>query len=444
MTFAELTLNQTLLDAIIKGGYETPTPIQEKAIPHILKGKDMLGSAQTGTGKTAAFALPIIQKIQDAKRHGDTKHVRALVLAPTRELALQIKDNFVIYSKDIKVRTTAIYGGVPKRKQIQALKRGADVVIATPGRLMDLMNQGVIRLDKVEYFVLDEADRMLDMGFIDDVKKIAKSVPNQRQTMLFSATIPKSIEKLASALLTSPIRVEINPENTPLDTINQSVYFVKRNDKAALLSDILFKEAVTSALVFVRTKHGANDLAKLLNSSGVLTDTIHGNKTQGQRQRTLKSFKQGRVKVLVATDIASRGIDIDDLSHVINYDMPESAETYLHRIGRTARAGKEGVSISFCSPRESHLLKAVQKHIEMRIPVEADHRFKIEKPEKKQNKKPGKKAANGQTPPSNNTKKGKGKGKKSGDFGKFSKNSKKSYESKAKKYKVKRRSYQGK
>ncbi len=380
MTFAQLNMNQTLLNAITKGGYSEPTPIQAEAIPHILSGKDMLGSAQTGTGKTAAFALPIIQRLQEMPNVGGRKVPRALVLAPTRELALQIKESFHTYAQNSRVKTTAIYGGVPKRRQIQAIKRGVDVIIATPGRLLDLINMKIFDLNAIEYYVLDEADRMLDMGFIHDVKNITSKLPTPHQTMLFSATLPSSILQLSKTLLNHPIRIEVAKDNTPLDTVNQSIYFVKKSDKAALLKDVLYDATVTSALVFVRTKQGANRLTKSLNDAGIPADAIHGNKSQSQRQQTLKNFKQGKTNILIATDVASRGIDIDALSHVINYDLPESAETYLHRIGRTARAGRLGSSLSFCSPEESHLLKAIQRHIEMTIPVEANHRFKLQRP----------------------------------------------------------------
>ncbi len=393
MTFAQMNMNQSLLDAINKGGYTEPTPIQAKAIPHILKGEDMLGSAQTGTGKTAAFALPIIHQMESSARTNHSKMPRALILAPTRELALQIMESFHAYSRYSKIRTASIYGGVPKRKQIQKLKRGVDVVVATPGRLLDLLEMKIIKLDQIEHYVLDEADRMLDMGFIPDVKKITSQITRNHQTMLFSATLPESILKLSKSMLENPVRIEVAKDNEPLKTINQSIYFVKKADKAALLSDVLYKESVSNALVFTRTKQGANRLTKMLSDSGIQADAIHGDKTQGQRQRSLNDFKKSRTKVLVATDVASRGIDIDALSHVINYDLPETAETYLHRIGRTARAGRLGSSISFCSPEESHLLKAVQKHIEMTIPVESDHRFKIQRPEPK-SKKAGYKTVN--------------------------------------------------
>lgn len=380
MTFTQLNLNQTLLHAIKQGGYNEATPIQQEAIPHILNGKDILGSAQTGTGKTAAFALPILEHIHAMPAQKGKKKPTALVLAPTRELALQIKESFHKYSSNSAIKTVAVYGGVPKRKQIISIKRGVDVIIATPGRLLDLINMKVIKLDTVQHFVLDEADRMLDMGFIHDVKTITEKLPSERQTMLFSATLPKSILTLSKTLLNHPVRVEIAKDNAPLESIDQSVFFVKKVNKAALLKEVLQKEKVINALVFIRTKQGANRLVKALTQVNVYAEAIHGNKTQSQRQTTLNRFKQGKINVLVATDVASRGIDIDKLSHVINYDLPETAETYLHRIGRTARAGRLGSSLSFCSPEETHLLKAIQKHISMIIPVDSTHSFPLDKP----------------------------------------------------------------
>ncbi len=383
MTFSELNIHPRLLDAIAQSGYTEPTAIQEESIPHILNGNDMLGSAQTGTGKTAAFALPIIQRLQDSTNAGQKKQARALILAPTRELAVQIKDSFTMYAKYSSIKTTTVYGGVPKRRQIQAIKRGVDVIIATPGRLLDLMNMNILKLDTIEYYVLDEADRMLDMGFIDDVKAITSAITSAHQTMLFSATLPKAITDLSKALLVNPVRVEVAKDNTPLETIHQSIYYIKNTDKTALLGELLTQDTVTSALVFVRTKQGANRLTKVLNEMGIKADAIHGNKTQAQRQQSLNNFKQKKTKILVATDVASRGIDIDALSHVINYDLPETPETYLHRIGRTARAGRLGSSISFCSPEERHLVKSIQNHISMKIPVESHPRFKQPKGEEK-------------------------------------------------------------
>ncbi len=380
MTFQELNMNNQLLNAITKSGYLEPTAIQAQAIPHILAGKDMLGSAQTGTGKTAAFALPIIQRIQESPIKHGKKQPKALILAPTRELALQIKESFTLYARFSQLRVVAIYGGVPKRNQIQNLKRGVDVIIATPGRLLDLMMMKIIDLSTIEYYVLDEADRMLDMGFIHDVKSISESITSTHQTMLFSATLPPSILNLSKSLLNQPVRVEIAKDNTPLETINQKIYYLDKANKSALIQSILKDPAVYSALVFVRTKQGANRLMKSLNDAGVECGAIHGNKTQAQRQSTLNLFKQHKIRVLVATDVASRGIDIDALSHVINYDLPETPDTYLHRIGRTARAGKLGTSISLCSPEERHLVKSIQAHINMVIPIESDHPFKQKKP----------------------------------------------------------------
>ncbi|TVP95536.1 MAG: DEAD/DEAH box helicase [Acholeplasmatales bacterium] len=375
MNFTQLNLHHTLLKTLIKQGYETPTPIQTEAIPHILNGRDVLGSAQTGTGKTAAFALPIIQQLILTAIPGKQRHPRALVLAPTRELALQIRDSFRTYATGSPIKTIAIFGGAPKRNQIQNLKRGVDVIVATPGRLLDLLDMGVMRLDKIAHYVLDEADRMLDMGFIPDVMKISSQLPSKRQTLLFSATLPDSIITLVKQLLDQPIRVKINSDNTTLDTINQSVYFLNKSDKPALLTELLKAEAVTSAIVFVRTKHSANRLSKALNAQGLNTDSIHGNKSQSQREKTLQAFKQNKTRILIATDVASRGLDIDDVTHIINYDMPETPDTYVHRIGRTARAGRSGHSLSFCSPEESHLLKSIQSHIGMRLPIEANHPF---------------------------------------------------------------------
>ncbi len=381
MTFAQLNMNQTLLHAITKSGYTVPTAIQAGAIPHILNGKDMLGSAQTGTGKTAAFALPIIQRMQENSMViSRRKHPRALVLAPTRELALQIKESFQTYAKYSGIKTVAIFGGVPKRQQIQSIKRGVDVVVATPGRLLDLLAMKILTLDAIEYYVLDEADRMLDMGFIPDVEKITAKISLPHQTMLFSATLPASIIKLSKAMLDNPVRIEVAKDNTPLETIQQSVFYINKNDKTSLLRDILLDASMKNALVFVRTKQGANRLTKAMQHAGIDADAIHGNKTQSQRQHALDRFKQGKTRVLIATDVASRGIDINDLSHVINYDMPETADTYVHRIGRTARAGREGRSVSFCSAEETHLVKAIQRHIGMMIPVDASHGYAQPKP----------------------------------------------------------------
>ncbi len=370
MTFDQLNIITPILKALAFEGYVTPSPIQEQAIPVLLEGKDILASAQTGTGKTAAFAIPIIQALYNQEhKQGQKKVIQALILAPTRELAEQIKESFRNYSKDLNIKTEVIYGGVSQKGQEIALKKGLDVLIATPGRLMDLMNQGLVRLDDIKYFVLDEADRMLDMGFIHDVKKIVSSIPKTRQTMLFSATIPKEILKLANDLLDQPVRIEVTPPEAMVDKIKQSLYYVSKKDKTSLLIDLLVNPKLESVLVFTRTKHGANKLVKELLSFGVKSDAIHGNKSQNSRQKALVEFKAKRLRVLVATDIAARGIDIDELSHVINYDLPETPETYVHRMGRTGRAGMSGEAFSFCSHDEKNLLQAIVKHIKMDIPV---------------------------------------------------------------------------
>lgn len=370
MNFTELNLITPILNALADEGYEEPSPIQEQAIPVLLAGKDILASAQTGTGKTAAFAIPIIQGLYLSESLNNAqKHIQVLVLAPTRELAEQIKDSFKAYGRHVRIKSEVIYGGVSQRSQELALKRGVDILVATPGRLLDLMNQKLISLDHVKYLVLDEADRMLDMGFIHDVKKITKVLPTNRQTMLFSATIQNEILKLASDLLIDPVRIEVTPPETMIDKISQSLYFVNKKEKFDLLLDLLVNPKMQSILIFTRTKHGANKLVKELLTYGVKVDAIHGNKSQSKRLSALADFKSGSIRILVATDIAARGIDIEELSHVINYDLPETAETYVHRIGRTGRAGFNGDAISFCSPDENHLLKQIEKHIKMSIPV---------------------------------------------------------------------------
>ena len=386
MTFQELNLHPTLLNTVKKEGYSEATDIQAIAIPHLLAGKDMIASAQTGTGKTAAFALPIIEHIQRAKKMQKERHPQALILAPTRELALQIKESFDTYSRMYPVRSVVVYGGIAKRNQIVKIKRGVDVLIATPGRLLDLYRMKILNFQAIKHVVLDEADQMLDMGFIEDVDTILSYTPKTRQTMLFSATIPPAIEALSKRILNNPIRIEITPQNTPLDTIDQSVYFVRTSDKRQLLVDILSKEKVTSALIFVRTKQGCNHLAKYLTDAKLSVQALHGDKTQVQRQKVLGQFKRHEIQILVATDVAARGLDIDALSHVINYDMPQTPQTYLHRIGRTARAGKLGSAYSFCAPEETHLLKAIQKHTERIIPVNAAHDYVPVKKPNKQNK----------------------------------------------------------
>jgi ATP-dependent RNA helicase RhlE len=375
MSFNQLEIIESILSSIKKEGYTVPTPIQEQAIPLLLSKKDIMGSAQTGTGKTAAFAIPILQNITLSNH---TKGIKALILTPTRELAMQIKDSFEAYGSNLPLKTVVIYGGVKQKHQVQKLKRGADILVATPGRLLDLINQKIIKLSQVEYFVLDEADRMLDMGFIRDVKKIIALVPKQRQTMLFSATLPKSILNLANSILIDPIRVQITPEETTLEAIKQTIYYLKSGDKLKLLLHILKDKQNTSILVFSRTKRFANKIAKKLIENNVSAIAIHGNKSQSARTKALYMFKQKQVRVLVATDVASRGIDIDELSLVINYNLPDVPETYIHRIGRTGRANNKGTAISFICEEEFSLLKDIQKHIKMDIEVIKDHPYHVE------------------------------------------------------------------
>ena len=372
MTFKELDLIEPILKALEQTGYTTPTPIQEQAIPVLLKGKDLLGCAQTGTGKTAAFAIPIIQRLYQSD---SKKGIKALILTPTRELAIQIGESFDAYARYTRVKHTVIFGGVPPKPQIDALKRGVQVLIATPGRLLDLQAQGYISLKGLDYFVLDEADRMLDMGFIHDIKRVLKLIPDKRQTLFFSATMPPEIEKLANSILTSPEKVEVTPVSSTVDTIQQSVYFVEKNEKKDLLLYLLKDKSIESVLIFTRTKYGADKLAKILNKNSVVAEAIHGNKSQNARQRALNNFKDRSTRVLIATDIAARGIDVNLLSHVINYELPNISETYVHRIGRTGRAGHDGVAISFCESEELAYLKDIQKLIGLEIPVVKEHPF---------------------------------------------------------------------
>ena len=367
MTFSELKLNRPLLKAVEEQGYHTPSPIQAKAIPPVLDGYDLLGCAQTGTGKTAAFALPILQRL--AASHPSHKGVRALILTPTRELALQIDECFANYGKYLNVSHCVVFGGVGQQPQVDALRRGADVLTACPGRLNDLIGQGHVDLSRLEVFVLDEADRMLDMGFVNDVKKVIRHLPAQRQNLLFSATMPKEIEQLANSILKRPVTVKVDPVSSTVDRIQQGLYFVNKPDKKRLLAKLLADPSVTSALVFSRTKHGANAIATFLNKQGIGAAAIHGNKSQSARVAALDSFKTGKIRALVATDIAARGIDISELSHVFNFDLPEVPETYVHRIGRTGRAGAEGVAISFCSPEEKEYLAGIEKLNRKKIPV---------------------------------------------------------------------------
>ncbi len=366
--FANLGLIDPLLRAVGEEGYSTPTPIQLQTIPHVLAGRDLLGCAQTGTGKTAAFALPILQRLKGVPVPSP-RHVRVLVLAPTRELASQIGASFAAYGRHMGFSHVVIFGGVGQHPQAVALRRGVDIVVATPGRLLDLMQQKIARLDRVGILVLDEADRMLDMGFIHDVRRVIAALPKQRQTLFFSATLPHAIQTLARDILTNPARVEVTPSATTVDKIAQSLYHVDRHGKFPLLRLLLQDPSLRRTLVFARTKRGANKVADLLTASHVRADAIHGNKAQTARERALENFKRGTVRVLVATDIASRGIDVEEITHVVNYDMPDVPENYVHRIGRTARAGAQGAAIAFCAPEERGELAAVERLIRMRIPV---------------------------------------------------------------------------
>lgn len=372
MNFENLNLIEPLLKALQQEGYTTPTPIQEQAIPIVLHGKDLLGCAQTGTGKTAAFSLPILQKLYKTDQK---KNIKALILTPTRELAIQIGECFEAYGRYTGIKHTVIFGGVSQKPQTDALQGGTQILVATPGRLLDLIAQHYISLKSIDFFVLDEADRMLDMGFIHDIKRILKLLPIQRQTLFFSATMPPEIEKLANSMLTNPEKVEVTPASSTVDTISQSVYFVEKQQKKDLLIHLLKNPSVESVLIFTRTKYGADKLARTLTKAGIGAEAIHGNKTQNARQRALTNFKNHTLRALIATDIAARGIDVDLLSHVINYELPNIPETYVHRIGRTGRAGNEGTAISFCESEELPYLKDIQKLIGKNIPVVKDHPF---------------------------------------------------------------------
>lgn len=370
MKFQDLNLITPILRAVETAGYTTPTPIQEKAIPVILDGRDLLGCAQTGTGKTAAFAIPMLQILHNAQRtQKGLRTIGALILTPTRELAIQIDESIAAYGRYTGIKHTVIYGGVSQIPQTNALRSGVDILVATPGRLLDLMNQRYIRLDNVKMFVLDEADRMLDMGFSHDVKKIISHLPTVRQTLLFSATMPPEITKLVDTILTKPVKVEVTPVSSTVDTIDQTVYFVDRKDKKSLLIKLLKNKSIDSVLVFTRTKHGADKVARDLANARITAQAIHGNKSQTARQLALNNFKLKQTRVLVATDIAARGIDVHDLSHVINFDMPNMPETYVHRIGRTGRAGMTGTALSFCDSEEKGYLRDIQKLIAKTIPV---------------------------------------------------------------------------
>jgi len=373
--FAGLELAQPILRAVGEEGYTTLTPIQAKAIPPLLEGRDLLGVAQTGTGKTAAFALPLLHQLAKNPGKAQSRQPRALILAPTRELASQIADSIKTYGRYLHLRTTVVFGGTSSRPQIQALARGVHVVVATPGRLLDLMNQRHLFLDAVDVFVLDEADRMLDMGFIRDVKKIAAGVTKPHQTMMFSATMPTSVQGLAGGLLNDPVRVEAAPEATTAEKVDQRVLFVPKDKKRDLLSNLLTDKDIKRVLIFTRTKHGADRVTKHLQQNGIQSDAIHGNKAQNARQRALESFRSGRIRALVATDIAARGIDVDDVTHVINFELPNDPESYVHRIGRTARAGATGIAISFCDHEERGYLRDIEKIIRQTVPVTEDHPY---------------------------------------------------------------------
>lgn len=380
MTFKELNLIQPLLTALEIEGYEIPTPIQQEAIPHILNGRDVQGCAQTGTGKTAAFSLPILQTLHEAQHSGHRRAIKVLVLTPTRELALQIGESFEVYGQFLTIKHTVIFGGVSQLHQTNDLKRGVDILIATPGRLLDLINQGFIKLNTINCFVLDEADRMLDMGFIHDIKKILKLLPTKRQTLFFSATMPNEIASLAKSILHNPVKVEVTPVSSTVEKIDQVLYFVKKKQKINLLIELLQDQSKTSILVFSKTKHGANKIVKFLLKEQISAEAIHGNKSQSARVKALTSFKNGETRVLVATDIAARGIDIDQLSQVINYDLPDVPETYVHRIGRTGRAGFDGSAVSFCDVEELGQLKDIQKLIGLQIPVIQNHTYESNTP----------------------------------------------------------------
>ncbi len=367
ITFSNLGLVEPLQRALRDADYTHPTPIQAQAIPHLLEGRDLLGCAQTGTGKTAAFALPILQRLSSQAGRAGPRGPRALVLVPTRELAAQVAASFVTYGKRLTLSVAVIYGGVKQGSQVRALERGADILVATPGRLLDLMSQRIVKLDRIEVVVLDEADHMLDLGFLPDVRRILSATPKRRQTLLFSATMPPPIAALADGILVRPEKISVTPPSSTVEEVEQCVHFVSQNGKGGLLAKLLADRAVERALVFTRTKRGADKVARQLAKDGIPATAIHGNKSQSQRERTLSSFKGGKTRVLVATDIAARGIDVDGITHVVNYDLPHVPETYVHRIGRTARAGARGVAISLCSSEERTLLRDIEKLIRSKV-----------------------------------------------------------------------------
>lgn len=377
MQFKSLNIIDPILKSLQEEGYEIPTPIQQQAIPIVLQGADLLGCAQTGTGKTAAFAIPILQLLSANKVFQKNRKIRSLIVTPTRELAIQIDESFKAYGRHTGLTCTVIFGGVNQNPQTATLQKGVDILIATPGRLLDLMNQGFITLKDIEYFVLDEADRMLDMGFIHDIRKIIAALPAKRQSLFFSATMPPEIVKLAGTILHQPKMVEVTPSASTVDIIKQSVYFVDKGNKNALLLDILKDKSIKTALVFTRTKHGADKVVRFLLKHNIKAEAIHGNKAQNARQRALNNFKDQTTRVLVATDIAARGIDVDDLGFVINYEIPNVPETYVHRIGRTGRAGAEGTAVSFCDAEEKAYLRDIEKLINKKVPIVDDHAYPL-------------------------------------------------------------------
>ncbi|WP_158827046.1 DEAD/DEAH box helicase [Mucilaginibacter lacusdianchii] len=380
MLFQDLNLIEPILKALKTEGYTQPTPIQEQSIPIILQRKDLLGCAQTGTGKTAAFSIPLLQLLhQERTNHKEQKTIKALILTPTRELAIQIDESLAAYGRHTGLKHLVIFGGVSQNPQTDALRRGVDILVATPGRLLDLVNQRFVHLDHIKFLILDEADRMLDMGFVHDVKKIIAKVPAKRQTLFFSATMPPEIQQLANTILNKPEKVEVTPVSSTADTIQQEVFFVEKGDKKALLNHILKDKSIETALVFTRTKHGADKVVKDLSRAGITAEAIHGNKSQNARQRALTNFKNRTTRILVATDIAARGIDVDDLTHVINFELPNVPETYVHRIGRTGRAGASGIALSFCDHEEKEFLKDIHKLIAKTIPVNEEHPYPMRK-----------------------------------------------------------------
>ena len=374
-SFKSLNLHPSIQKALEETGYNQPTPIQSEAIPSLLKGRDLLGCAQTGTGKTAACALPILHNLYINKIKIQPRHVRALILTPTRELAIQVHESFTQYGKHLRIKTAVVFGGVGQNPQIRATAQGVDVLVATPGRLLDLIGQGFIRLNQLEVFVLDEADRMLDMGFVHDIKKILKLLPAKRHNLFFSATMPPEIEKLASSILSNPVKVEVTPVSSTAELIEQSVMFVEKENKRPLLKEVLLNKDLKKVIVFTRTKHGANKVVEFLGKNNITAEAIHGNKSQSARQRALENFRNGLTRVLIATDIAARGIDVDEISHVINFDLPNVSEDYVHRIGRTARAGRSGSAISFCDAEEKAFLKDIEKLIGKSITPIENHSF---------------------------------------------------------------------